>query len=114
MRNRFTREEIDSPNGSDNTAIAALLWNIKLSTNAYEMTVERLSAAIKMGLYRRGQQLPAERELAEIMGVSRTTLREAIRVLVEQGFLTVKRGRNGGTFVAEGQILPNVWNSSNA
>ena len=75
---------------------------------AYEVTVERLSAAIKMGLYRAGEQLPSERELSEIMGVSRTTLREAIRVLVVQGFLTVKRGRTGGTFVADVLTVPSV------
>jgi len=90
------------------TEIAALMWGIKSGSNAYEITVERLSAAIKMGLYRQGEQLPAERELAELMGVSRTTLREAIRVLVEQGFLSVKRGRNGGTFVAEVPLKPSV------
>lgn len=89
-------------------AIAALTRNGKSGSNAYEVTVERLSAAIKMGLYRRGEQLPAERELAEIMGVSRTTLREAIRVLGAQGFLIVKRGRSGGTFVADELTLPSV------
>ncbi len=89
-------------------AIATLMPNAKAGANAYEVTVERLSAAIKMGLYRRGEQLPAERELAEIMGVSRTTLREAIRVLVAQGLLIVKRGRSGGTFVATELTVPSV------
>lgn len=89
-------------------AIAALMWNIKSASHAYETTVECLSAAIKMGLYRPGEQLPAERDLADMMGVSRTTLREAIRVLVEQGFLSVKRGRAGGTFVADTLTLPTV------
>lgn len=89
-------------------AIAAIVQGVKSSTNAYEVTVERLSAALKMGLYRTGDQLPSERDLAEIMGVSRTTLREAIRVLVAQGFLTVKRGRTGGTFVADSITVTNV------
>lgn len=108
MRNHLIPEQSVSQYEIDNSTIAASIWNAKFGTNAYEVTVERLTAAIKMGLYRSGQQLPAERELAEIMGVSRTTLREAIRVLVAQGFLRVKRGRTGGTFVAEALILPNV------
>ncbi len=90
------------------TSVEALMWSGRSSMNAYEVTVERLSAAIKMSLYRPGDQLPTERELADLMRVSRTTLREAIRVLVVQGFLTVKRGRTGGTFVAETLTLPNV------
>lgn len=108
MRNHTTREVLSSQAEVEVPAIAALMWSIKTGPHAYEMTVECLSAAIKMGLYRRGEQLPAERDLAEMMGVSRTTLREAIRVLVEQGFLTVKRGRAGGTFVADAMTLPSV------
>jgi len=108
MRQPFTTENFGSRSQSEQPAIAALVRNGKTGANAYEMTVERLSAAIKMGLYRRGEQLPAERELAEIMGVSRTTLREAIRVLGAQGFLIVKRGRSGGTFVADELTLPSV------
>lgn len=76
--------------------------------NVYETTVERLGAAIKMGLYQAGEQLPNERDLAQLMGVSRTTLREAIRVLVAQGFLRVQRGRGGGTFVAQEVLFPTV------
>lgn len=90
------------------SAAEALIRNTKPTANAYEVTVERLSAAIKMGLYRPGEQLPPEREMAELMGVSRTTLREAIRVLAAQGFLLVRRGRQGGTFVVETLTLPNV------
>ena len=95
------------PSATVQNSVEALMWGAK-SGNAYEVTVERLSAAIKMGLYRSGDQLPNERDLAEIMGVSRTTLREAIRVLVAQGFLSVKRGRTGGTFVTAALTLPSV------
>lgn len=108
MNQPLLPETIESRSRTDLPAIANLMPNGKVGANAYEVTVERLSAAIKMGLYRRGEQLPAERELAEIMGVSRTTLREAIRVLTAQGFLWVKRGRAGGTFVAAELSLPSV------
>ena len=46
-----------------------------------------------------GEKLPNELELSQELGVSRTTLREAIRSLVTQGVLEVRRGK--GTFVSE-------------
>lgn len=42
-----------------------------------------------------------ERTLAEMLGVSRVTVREAIRIVTELGLLTSIRGRDGGTFVTE-------------
>jgi DNA-binding FadR family transcriptional regulator len=67
--------------------------------NAFEETVERLLQAIKLGLVQRGQRLPAERDLAGRLGVSRMTLREAIRDLQRAGYVESRRGRFGGTFV---------------
>ncbi|MDD2957678.1 MAG: GntR family transcriptional regulator [Lachnospiraceae bacterium] len=49
--------------------------------------------------YQFGEKLPNENELSENLGISRTTLREAIRILTSEGLLIVKRGR--GTFVTE-------------
>jgi GntR family transcriptional regulator, transcriptional repressor for pyruvate dehydrogenase complex len=83
------------------SAADALLRGTKPTVNACEVTIERLGSAIKMGLYEPGDRLPTERELAAIIGVSRATVREAIRLLSEQGILVSKRGRMGGTFVAE-------------
>jgi GntR family transcriptional repressor for pyruvate dehydrogenase complex len=90
---------------SKQASVAALLRGPGPAQNAFEVTVERLGSSIKMGLYTPAQQLPSERQLAEMMGVSRTTIREAIRVLTVQGILTVRRGRSGGTFVA-GEMRP--------
>ncbi|MFI7616906.1 FadR/GntR family transcriptional regulator [Nonomuraea terrae] len=67
--------------------------------NAFEETVERLLQAIKLGVVAKGGKLPPERELAARLGISRVTLREAIRALSEAGHLDVRRGRYGGAFV---------------
>lgn len=61
--------------------------------------VERLVTAIALGVYAPGQRLPSERELAPMLGVSRTTMREALGQLVETGYVEVRRGRSGGYFV---------------
>lgn len=50
-------------------------------------------------LYRAGEKLPNENELSDELGISRTTLREAIRILVSEGILVVERGK--GTFVVK-------------
>ena len=86
----------------------ALLRSPRSSANAFEVTVERLGSTIKMGLLGPGEQLPTERDLCELMGVSRTTVREAIRVLTVQGIVEVRRGRSGGTFVCSQLTSPNV------
>ncbi|MGW0808834.1 FadR/GntR family transcriptional regulator [Nonomuraea sp. NPDC002799] len=67
--------------------------------NAFEETVERLLQAIKLGVVAPGDKLPPERELAVRLGISRVTLREAIRALSDAGYLDVRRGRYGGAFV---------------
>ena len=67
----------------------------------FEETVERLGTAIKLGLLEPGTRLPPERELAEQLGISRSTLRQALTTLVQSGHLVSQRGRAGGTFVVE-------------
>ncbi len=69
--------------------------------NAFEETVERLLQAIRLGVVGAGERLPSERELADRLGVSRVTLREAIRALSDAGYVESRRGRYGGTFVNE-------------
>jgi len=67
----------------------------------FEETVERLGTAIRLGLLAPGTRLPPERELADELGISRSTLRQALTALVQSGHLRATRGRSGGTFVAE-------------
>ncbi|MFG2820147.1 FadR/GntR family transcriptional regulator [Kitasatospora sp. NPDC048365] len=76
--------------------------------NAFEETVERLLQAIKLGVVAHGERLPAERELAARLGVSRETLREALRSLQQAGYVESRRGRYGGTFVTYRPPAPDV------
>jgi GntR family transcriptional repressor for pyruvate dehydrogenase complex len=71
------------------------------SQTAFEETLDRLGTAIKLGLLVPGTRLPAERELCELLGVSRSTLRQALTALVQSGHLHAVRGRGGGTFVTD-------------
>ena len=70
------------------------------SSRLYEQIVEQIEQAILKGELKRGDQLPAERELAEQFGVSRTAVREAVKALREKGLVEAFSGR--GTFVTDG------------
>lgn len=80
--------------------MAPLLRPIR-SGNAFEETTARLLHLIRLGSVRVGERLPSERSLAVQLGVSRTTLREAIGGLQRAGYLEVRRGRYGGAYVIE-------------
>ncbi len=67
--------------------------------HAFEGCVEQLATAIRLGVYPLGSTLPGERDLAERLGVSRATLREAIAALRQAGLVETRRGRGGGTVV---------------
>ncbi|WP_149180511.1 FCD domain-containing protein [Streptomyces sp. TRM49041] len=67
--------------------------------SGFEEALEQILQVVRLGLVPAGERLPAERELAERMGISRVTLREVLKVLQEQGLLESRRGRYGGTFV---------------
>jgi GntR family transcriptional regulator len=67
-----------------------------------DATVDSLGNAIREGLYQHGSQLPPEKELMVMLGVSRTTLREALQTLEDLGYITRHRGL--GTFVSEKSI----------
>ena len=62
---------------------------------------DQLQELILKGTIATGERLPAEGEMAVQFGVSRSTIREALRGLSSQSLVYTKRGVNGGTFVAE-------------
>ncbi|MGW2846361.1 FadR/GntR family transcriptional regulator [Streptomyces sp. NPDC001274] len=67
--------------------------------NGFEEALEQILQVIRLGLVPGGERLPAERDLAERLGISRVTLREVLKVLQDQGLVESRRGRYGGTFV---------------
>src|SRR5205814_10501613 len=67
-----------------------------------EHVADRLVTAIALGEFVPGQRLPSERDLASTLGVSRTTVREAIQRLAALGYVDVRRGRTGGAYVLQG------------
>ena len=64
-----------------------------------EVIVEQIRELIRQGQLVPGSRLPAERELCERFGVSRVTVREALRVLEATGLVDIRIGARGGAFV---------------
>lgn len=70
-----------------------------VAEGAVERIVRRLGEAIGAGLLAPGERLPSEQELAARLDVAPMTLRQALAVLREAGFIETRRGRSGGSFV---------------
>jgi GntR family transcriptional regulator, transcriptional repressor for pyruvate dehydrogenase complex len=71
----------------------------------FEEAAEQIAEKVRAGELRAGDKLPGERALALQMEISRPTLREAARVLVDAGVVEVRRGPGGGMFVAS-DVVP--------
>lgn len=67
---------------------------------AYRVLADTLRTQILSAELRPGDRLPAETELCELYGVSRSTVREALRALATERLLVTRRGVSGGSFVA--------------
>jgi GntR family transcriptional regulator, transcriptional repressor for pyruvate dehydrogenase complex len=79
-------------------AAGGALRPVRLPTAAAEVA-DRLITAIAIGEYLPGERLPPERELAQLLGVSRSTVREAVSRLHATGFVDIRRGRQGGAYL---------------
>jgi Transcriptional regulators len=71
-----------------------------------DVAQQELRQAITAGTFQPGSQLPTEAELCEILGVSRTVVREALRMLEDDGLVARRHGV--GTFVRNKPILKNL------
>jgi GntR family transcriptional regulator, transcriptional repressor for pyruvate dehydrogenase complex len=70
------------------------------TSRLYEQIVQQIEDSILKGVLKPGDQLPAERELAQRFGVSRTAVREAVKALREKGLVEAYSGK--GTFITNG------------
>jgi GntR family transcriptional repressor for pyruvate dehydrogenase complex len=70
------------------------------TSRLYEQIVQQIEDSVLKGTLKPGDQLPAERDLAERFGVSRTAVREAVKALREKGLVEAYSGR--GTFITNG------------
>ena len=89
-------------------AVISSVFTPVRAPTTFEGTVERLGTAIRTGILPAGSRLPSERMLAEELGISRSTLRQALTTLVQSGHLVSLRGRSGGTFVTDQPPLADV------
>ena len=71
----------------------------------YEQVLDQIQAMIAQGLYKKGDLLPTEKELMEQMGVSRITVREALRLLSEAGVISTRRGRGSMVMLDRDDML---------
>jgi GntR family transcriptional regulator, transcriptional repressor for pyruvate dehydrogenase complex len=76
------------------------VYKVVQTSRLYEQIVLQIEDSIHKGVLKAGDQLPAERELAQQFGVSRTAVREAVKALREKGLVEAYAGR--GTFVTDG------------
>ncbi len=79
---------------------ASLVYKLVRTSRLYEQIVQQIEESIVKGNLKPGDQLPAERELAQRFGVSRTAVREAVKALREKGLVEAYSGR--GTFITDG------------
>lgn len=80
-----------------------MLWGLRPvePQAAHGLAVDLLRRQIHAGLLLPAERLPAERQLSDKFGISRVTLREALRVLETNQYITVRRGAQGGAFVTD-------------
>lgn len=77
----------------------AVVFSPLTDAGLVEQTVRRLGEAIGLGVLEVGERLPTEPELARQLGIAPMTLRQALAILREAGYVETHRGRGGGTFV---------------
>ncbi|GAT16038.1 FadR/GntR family transcriptional regulator [Mycolicibacterium thermoresistibile] len=82
--------------------------------SSYIQVADQLRDLILRGDLAVGQKLPSEAEMAPLLGVSRSTIREALRILTTEHLIETRRGIQGGAFVAvpDSERLEGMFNTS--
>jgi DNA-binding FadR family transcriptional regulator len=102
----FSSPESAEPESHPLATARAVVFSPIGGQGLVEQAVRRLGEAIGLGVLEVGERLPPEAELAERFGIAPMTLRQALAILREAGYVETRRGRGGGTFVR--RALPPV------
>lgn len=78
----------------------------------YQQVANDLRSSIENDIYRSGQRIPPEPELSQLYGVSRITVRKAIQLLVDEGYLMKRQGK--GTFVNQQEAAQKICDDRSA
>jgi DNA-binding FadR family transcriptional regulator len=81
--------------------MVAQLFRKAKQNRIFQDVVGQIQDVILDGKIKPGDKLPSERELGEMLGTSRGTLREALRILEQKGLIEIRLGVNGGAIVKE-------------
>ncbi len=87
-----------APKTANSTQAAGMFSPVSVG-RVSQVIVDQIKALIRDGRLQPGDRLPSERELCQRFGVSRVTVREALRVLEATGLLTIRVGAHGGAFL---------------
>jgi GntR family transcriptional regulator, transcriptional repressor for pyruvate dehydrogenase complex len=97
---RYSSQTIEALLASPPNFGGKAVYKLVRTSRLYEQIVQQIEESILKGDLKAGDQLPAERELAQRFGVSRTAVREAVKALREKGLVEAYSGR--GTFITDG------------
>lgn len=75
------------------------LFEPALTKRAFDSIIDQVREQLRSGVLRPGEKLPSERDFAVQLGVSRNTVREAVRMLEIAGLVSLKKGASGGAFI---------------
>lgn len=81
--------------------VAVVAFQAIRSARAFEAIAAQIRSELAAGRLKVGSRLPSERALSEQFGVSRNTLREALRSLEHAGLVRLQKGASGGAFISE-------------
>ncbi len=94
--------ELPAVNRADPSPAGLVLFGAVSAPSPVTAVVRRLRTAIALGLLRDGDRLPREADLVRRLGVTAFATREALSILREDGLITTRAGKHGGSFVAYG------------
>lgn len=95
-------------NGNPDDRLARLRLDLYSSEQLYRQLYRALRAAILGGDFSEGEAIPSENQLRDQFGIARTTVRNAMALLVSEGLVQQVRGR--GTIVSHRPVSHNIWN----